>query len=120
MSKSTDTKNLSARRQRRFLLLRVAVAFGSVCVALLIGELVVLLTGANRDFRKLRTSMVIPREGGPFEVLPCGFVPYATLRCEYGTNPRGYFDEACGINHVFNSEGWREEEHSVQKLDGTF
>lgn len=99
---------------------RIATLAGSTLVALLIGELAVFLSGVNNDFRSLRTSIVIPRDGGPYELVEHGFVPFATLRTQYATNPRGYFDNNFCIDHVFNSEGWRDSEHPVQKPTGEF
>src|SRR5690242_2061221 len=96
----------------------------AVCGALLFGgilaEVGVRLSGVNADFRGLPTSELRPRAGGPYELSPCGHVPFATIRMRYPSNPRGYFDKLNGIDHVINSVGWREREVPIRKRPGTF
>lgn len=97
----------------------LAMMFGLV-TALMIGEVAVRLSGVNDDYRAPATSQIIPRTGGPFELAPHGSVPYSTTVTTYPSNPRGYFDADNSIAHHFNSEGWRDDEHPMQKPPGTF
>jgi lysophospholipase L1-like esterase len=113
-STGSSLKKRKASRKRRFVFRLIAVSVAAAS-SLVIGELVVLLSGMNNDFRMASSSEIIPRPGGPYELLPHGFVPHASIRYTYATNPRGYFDQQDGITHVFNSEGWRDSEHNVEK-----
>lgn len=114
MSPEAKPKQDTKPRKRHFAFRLIAVAV-AVAVSLCIGELVVLLSGINNDFRSPPTSEIIPRSGGPYELLPHGFGPHASIRYSYATNPGGYFDQDDGINHTFNSEGWRDSEHTASK-----
>ena len=49
-----------------------------------------------------------------------GYVPYSTVRSTYSSNPRGYFDRSNSIDHVHNSVGWRDVEHTIEKPSGTY
>lgn len=71
--------------------------------------------GAYNDYRAPVTSQILPRSGGPYDLAPNGFVPFSTLRFSYPSNPRGYFDQNFSIDHKFNSQGWRTDEHPVEK-----
>lgn len=117
MKNSQTTPKTLNHRRRWF---RLAAVGGSTFLALLVAEFAVFLSGVNNDYRSLRTSVIIPRDGGPYELVEHGFVPHATLRTQYPTDPRGYFDQEFGIDHVFNSEGWRDSEHALQKRPGEF
>ena len=91
-----------------------------MAACLLVGEVVVLLSGVNNDFLQPAKSVIVPRSGGPFELSETGFVPYATIRTAYATDPRNYFDQQFGIDHQFNSEGWRDVEHEPECPEGTY
>lgn len=56
----------------------------------------------------------------PLPRLRHAFHPLANARSEYDSNPRGYFDDRMGIDHVHNSAGWRDLEHPLAKPPGTF
>ncbi len=116
MSASTgpSLKQGKTSRRRRLVFRLIAVSVASAC-SLAIGELVVLLSGVNNDFRMTSSSEIIPRSGGPYDLLPHGFVPHASIRYTYATNPRGYFDQHDSITHTFNSEGWRDSERDIEK-----
>jgi len=108
----------TSAKQKRWRLRLMAMLFG-LAVALVVGEIAVLLSGVNNHYRVPATSQIIPRSGGPFDLAPNGFVPFSTLRTTYPSNPRGYFDHNSGIDHKFNSRGWRDDEHTVEKPDNT-
>lgn len=97
----------------------LAMLFG-LMLALVIGEVAVLLSGVNNNYRAPATSRLVPRRGGPYDMAPYGYVPYSTMVTTYPTNPRGYFDANNSIAHHFNSEGWRDEEHTEEKPLNTF
>ncbi len=99
---------LSAQRKRLF---RIVAVLGALSICWVLGEIVLLLTGINNDYRHPATSELIPRSGGPYELAPCGHVPFATIRIRYPTNPRGYFNAKNAIDHEMNSVGWRDDEH---------
>lgn len=108
---------MAARRQRLF---RVLAVCGAVCASWGIAELGLFLSGINNPYRELPTSQLRPRAGGPYDLTPCGHVPYATIRFCYPTNPRGYFNRDHCVDHVMNSAGWRDREHRQKKEPGTF
>jgi hypothetical protein len=108
---------MSPRRRRLF---RCITLCAAIALAWGVAEIAILLSGVNNDFRALPTTELLPRRGGPYELAPCGHVPYATIRMRYPTNPRGYFDADNGINHVLNSVGWRDREHPREKPEGTY
>lgn len=112
-----ESKPRAPRRRRLFRVLAIGVA---IIVCLIAGEFVVLISGVNEDYFQPAKSVIIPRKGGPFELVETGFVPYANVRTGYITNPRGYFDEQFGVDHRFNSEGWRDAEHEQQRPPGTY
>lgn len=95
-----------------------AMLLGTV-FAIIMSEVGVLLSGVNNHYRVPATSQIIPRPEGPFELARNGFVPYSTLRTIYPSNPRGYFDQNSAIDHKFNSQGWRDEEHAIEKPENT-
>lgn len=106
-----------ATRQMRF---RIAAVLGATLLALILAEFGILLSGINNDYRSMSTSELIPRAEGPFELGPCGHVPFATLRYRYPTNPQGFFKPDNTFDHVLNSRGWRDAEHPEEKAPGTF
>jgi len=117
MATSSDVGSKRRTKSRKH---RLAFRLTSIVIATVIswcaGELIVLLSGVNNSFRSTSKAEIIPRTGGPYELLPHGHVPYASIRYTYPTNPRGYFDQSYGIVHTFNSEGWRDSEHQTEKL----
>ncbi len=120
-STPADTPNLEAKpgpRKWAVWKKRLLAMLLGTGIALVIGEVGVLLSGVNNDYRNPATSQFIPREGGPYDLAANGYVPYSTMRMNYPTNPRGYFDGNSGIDHKFNSEGWREDEHPEAKPPG--
>ncbi len=99
---------------------RIVTVVGSIAVSWLAGEVLLLLSGINNDYRHPAASELIPRSGGPYEMAPCGHVPFATVRIRYPTNPRGYFNANNAVDHTMNSVGWRDDEHRLSKPDGTY
>jgi hypothetical protein len=98
----------------------VAAITGALLIILLLGEVVVLLSGVNNDFLQPARTLIIPRSGGPYDLTETGFVPHATIRTAYATDPRDYFDQRSGIDHLFNSEGWRDIERTPERPPGTY
>ncbi|MFO1045730.1 MAG: SGNH/GDSL hydrolase family protein [Planctomycetaceae bacterium] len=108
---------VSVRRKRLF---RVVALLGASALCWIVGEVVLLLTGVNNDYRNPATSELIPRSGGPYELAACGHVPFATIRIRYPTNPRGYFNANNAIDHEMNSVGWRDDEHRKTRPEKTY
>ncbi|MBU0755314.1 MAG: SGNH/GDSL hydrolase family protein, partial [Planctomycetes bacterium] len=100
--------------------LKIGMLLGSVLITLLICEGAFRVAGISGQYLKQRVDTLIPREGGPVNRVPHGFVPYSIMRSRYDTDPRGYFDEGCILDHRFNSVGWRDDEHPIEKPPGTY
>jgi len=112
----SNTENCARPRKRR-LAFRTAAIVIALTVSLCAGEFVVYLSGINNDFRTTGKMGISCRPGYPTKMSPHGFIPYASIRHWYSTNPRGYFDYEQSIIHTFNSEGWRDSEHDIEKPD---
>ena len=108
---------LPARKKTLF---RLIAVIGALAISWIVCEVVLLISGINNDYRRAATSELIPRQGGPYEMAPCGHVPFATIRICYPTNPRGYFDANSCIDHTMNSVGWRDDEHKRKKPTGVY
>ena len=108
------------RRSRKVLGFKIVAILMGLLFSTVVGEIVVRLMGLNDDYRSPVVNSVIPSRNGPTGLLETGFVPYATIRTTYPSNPRGYFDHLDSIEHHFNSEGWREDEVSAAKPSQTF
>lgn len=101
---------------RRRLILLLAAALGT-----LLGlELVCRALGLGVKAEAFRTDVVLPGPGGVTTPVGFGFIPGATIRTTYPSDPRGYFGEDRSIDHVFASTGWRGREVAVEKLPSTF
>jgi hypothetical protein len=98
----------------------VGLAAASVAVVLLALEGVFRVFGIAGDYSVPRVDRVIVRRGAPMQRIPHGFIPYATFRSRYASNPRGYFDADNTVDHVHNSLGWRDVEHAIAKPPGNF
>lgn len=108
------------RFKRRRNLFRVVAVLAATMLSWGFAEIVILLLGVNNDDRESGASILIPQAGGPTELSGCGHVPFATIRTRYPTNPREYFNSDNTIDHVYNSVGWRDREHVIEKPAGTF
>lgn len=104
-----------AKSKKRRLAFRIAAIVIAIAVSLCVGEFAVSLSGVNNDFRITSYMQISCRPGQPTKMTPHGFIPHATIQHWYATNPRGYFDQDDSIMHTFNSEGWRDSEHAVEK-----
>ncbi len=98
----------------------VAVSLASLAVALLVIEGAFRLLGIQAEYPPPRIDRVLRPPDGPTERAPHAFVPLATVRTTYASDPRGYFDPGNRIDHVHNSAGWRDVEHSIEKPPNTF
>lgn len=106
--------------RRRRIGFRIAAVVIATVLSVAIAEIALLLSGINNDYRESAATMLLPRPGGPTELSACGHVPFATIRMQFPTNPRGYFGANNIIDHTLNSVGWRDDEHSLTKPEGTF
>lgn len=102
------------------LVLRLALAVGSLVLTLLTAEVVFRVAGIRATYHRPRSDMVIPSPTGPTEPAPYAFIPFATVRSTYDSDPRGYFDPGHVIDHVHNSLGWRDAEHTLDKREGVY
>jgi hypothetical protein len=99
---------------------RIGLVLVSLALTLLGLELLFRIVGVKGEFHQTRVDVALPGPGSPDRILPYGFVPFATIRSQYDSDPRGYFEQGNSISHRFNSAGWRDVEHTVQKPAGTF
>jgi lysophospholipase L1-like esterase len=90
----------------------------SLMLTVLLLELVFRIVDIKGDYLSPRQDlMVAPTTAPP---LPYSFYPHGIIRSVYPSNPRGYFDENNAIDHVHNSAGWRDAEHSLVKPPATY
>ena len=108
------------RSKRRRIVFRIIVLMVSTILSWGFAEIVILLLGINNDYRDSGASVLLPLPGGPTELSDCGHVPFATIRMRFPTNPRKYFSPENTIDHVLNSAGWRDGEHTLEKPAETF
>jgi len=99
---------------------KLALACAAVVVALFALEAVCRLAGLHGEAHEPHVHTFLRDEDGPLRVARYGFVPLATHRTTYHTDPRGYFAPDTSVDHVFNSAGWRDEEHTLAKPAGTY
>jgi hypothetical protein len=99
---------------------RTLLALVSLGLTLLALEAAFRALDIGPDFHGKRRVEVRIAPGGPSERAPFAFIPLATVRATYDSNPRGYFDPGNQIDHVHNSAGWRDLEHSIETPDATF
>jgi hypothetical protein len=101
-------------------LINLSVAALSLLVVLVLLEVSVRILGIEAEHVEPRRDAVFPAPGGPRERLLHAFIPGATIRSTYSSNPRGYFDPGNVVDHVHNSAGWRDSEHEIEKPSGSF
>ena len=106
--------------QRSDWLIRPAIALASLILTIAGFEAIFRLVGVEAHYPEPRRDQVMRAPGGPTERRPHGFIPRVTVRSTYASNPRGYFEAGNTIDHIHNSMGWRDVEHSVQKPLGVF
>jgi len=102
------------------LLARIAIALLAVALSLLFLEGVFRAAGIRATYYEPPVSEAIRDPDGPQMRALWGFVPYATLRTTYSSDPRGYFDPGNRIDHHFNSAGFRDAEHTLLKPPGSY
>ena len=107
-------------RSGRSWLVGPAFALVSVGLMFVVLECAFRVLGIEAEYPAARLDQVLKAPGGPTERAPGGFVPLATIRSTYASDPDGYFDEGNVMDHVHNSMGWRDVEHEIEKPDGTF
>lgn len=96
----------------------VMLSLASLCIVVLLLEIIFRLGNIRGNYMMPRNDSVIVRPSS--ERLPFGFYPNAIIRSIYPDNPRGYFDKGNSVDHMFNSAGWRDKEHSLTKPQRTF
>ncbi len=99
---------------------KAALAVTSVCVAVLVMEIVFRVAGIRARYYQPHTHELIRDEDGPKLLALGGFVPLATHRTIYYTDPRHYFGTDTAVDHQFNAAGWRDAEHTIVKPPGTY
>ncbi|MFH2001266.1 MAG: SGNH/GDSL hydrolase family protein [Planctomycetota bacterium] len=109
-----------ALKKKPPLLFKLLAVLISLIGTLIVAEAVFRVAGVKGLYLTHRIDTVIPREGGPFERVPNGFIPFATIQSRYDTDPRDYFDKGGILDHHFNSIGWRDEEHEQVKTPGVY
>lgn len=100
------------------MLKNILLLIASTCLSLLAAEAVFRMAGLQGDYMALRDDYTYYKKGtteGPY-----GFYPNSNIRSFYPTNPRGYFDNQNAIDHLFNSQGYRDVEHAVAKPASTY
>mgnify|MGYP002621993333 CR=1 FL=1 len=97
----------------------MALAGGSLLLTLLLLEAVFRVAGWGVAYEP-RTDQVFPPADGKFEALPHSFVPGANFVSRYASDHRGTFGPSRSVEHHFNSAGWRDREHSLEKPAGTY
>ena len=102
----------------RGLLPNVLLSVAALIVAIVAAEIACRVVSIGPEYWSPRRDVAEPR--GSFERVPFGFVPHAVIRSVYPSNPRGYFDAGNSIDHEFNSVGWRDMEHALEKPANTY
>lgn len=121
MPPPTDAEpELRKMSRKRRLAFRISAVVIALAISLYACEFAVYISGINNDFRSPSVLQISTLPGNPTELLPHGFIPFASIQHWYSTNPRGYFDQDNSIRHYFNSEGWRDSEHKLEKPDNVF
>jgi hypothetical protein len=100
------------------LLPNVLLSVAALIVAIVAAEVACRVVSIGPEYWSPRRDVAEPR--GSFERVPFGFVPHAVIRSVYPSNPRGYFDAGNSIDHEFNSVGWRDMEHALEKPANTY
>jgi len=97
----------------------LALGLAAIVVWAFAAEAIFRLTNIDVATR-FRVSQVFFDPGHPNVRAEMGYVPFSTVRSTYSSNPRGYFDADNSIDHVHNSVGWRDVEHTLAKPPGTY
>ncbi len=98
----------------------MTLGVGAAAGTLVVLEVVVRGLGIGAAAESFRTDVVLPGAEGITQPVGFGFVPHATIRTTYPSDPRGAFGEDRSVDHVFNSAGWRDAERTVEKPPGRF
>src|SRR5262245_42620153 len=101
----------------RWITLVLPVASAALTLAAL--EVVFRVAGMRAEYHQPRVDAGFTNSD-ILDRVPYGFVPFATIISTYDSNPRGYFEPGNKILHVFNSAGWRDTEHPVEKPPHTY
>jgi len=108
------------RRYFRSLWAKIGLALASIALTLVCLELIFRLLGIAGEYHQPRADILQPGPTGSAERVPFGFIPGVTVVSAYDSDPRGYFGPSNSISHRFNSVGWRDSEHSLDKPPNTY
>ncbi len=93
-----------------------ALAIGSLVLTLALTEGTFRLLGIRAEWHRPRRDL-LAREGTPrpqSDLLEVE-APFSVIRSVYDSDPRGYFGPQCFVDHVHNSAGFRDSEHTIAK-----
>lgn len=105
---------------RRAIHKKLIVCAAATVAALLCAEGAFRLLGIRAEYGSARVDRVATRRGAPMRLAAHGYIPFAMVRSIYNSDPRGYFDPGHKIDHVHNSQGWRDKEHAIRKPPNTY
>ena len=97
----------------------LALPVVSVVLTLAALEVVFRVAGIRAEYHRPRVDQGFTN-ADVLDRVPHGFVPFATIISTYDSDPRGYFEPGNRISHRFNSAGWRDTEHPVEKSPRTY
>lgn len=106
--------------QRHPALIRAGLVAGSLLIGMVLLEISFRVAGVKPEFHAPAVNFLVGSGPRPVQQEPFGFYARVNARTEYDSNPRGYFDSNNGVDHLHNSVGWRDVEHSLEKPPGTF
>lgn len=99
---------------------RLTLSLVAALFAVILLEIVFRIAGIRGEYHREHVQQLIPRPGGPSTQALLGDVPLATYRCLYDSNPTGYFGSNNEVDHVYNSAGWRDREHTILKREPSY
>lgn len=108
-------------RRRRWQSKRVKICLmiGALLLSFAALEAGFRLAGLRGEFDSPRGDFVLTDAQTPLQRVPHGFYADSTVVSRYSSDPRGYFGPSNSVYHHFNSAGWRDREHSLEKPSGT-
>ncbi len=99
---------------------KALLAVASAVLAIVALEVVFRIAGIKAQYYEPHSHEFIIEEDGPRMASRIGAVPLAVHRTYYHTNPRNYFGPKTEVDHILNSAGWRDVEHTIVKPPDTY